>query len=122
MILLVVAESEQDYENWLAHQREEASAASASIGAEGRTVFLSKPCALCHTIRGTPARGGVGPDLTHIASRQRLASNMLANDEANLAAWITHAQSLKPGADMPDITQFTGEELQATVTYLRLLK
>jgi cytochrome c oxidase subunit 2 len=64
----------------------------------------------------------VGPDLTHLASRRGLASNSLPNQHAYLSAWITHAQSLKPGAEMPNLTDFTGEELQELSAYLLALE
>jgi cytochrome c1 len=35
---------------------------------------------------------------------------------------VTHAQSLKPNAQMPNITAFTGEDLRALVTYLEGLQ
>jgi cytochrome c oxidase subunit 2 len=77
---------------------------------------------LCHAIWGTDARSGVGPDLTHLASRRRIAANSLPNDTAYLAPWVVHAQPFKPGAQMPDITQFTGGELRALVVYLQQLR
>lgn len=83
---------------------------------------MTSPCAACHAIAGTPAQGTVGPDLTHIASRQGLAANSYPNSTAYLEAWVTHAQSLKPGAQMPDVTAFTGEDLRALVAYLQGLK
>jgi cytochrome c oxidase subunit 2 len=79
-------------------------------------------CPLCHTIRGTAAHGSVGPELTHLASRTRIAGGMLVNNRANLQAWVTNAQSLKPGSKMPSLTRFTGEELNALVTYLQSLE
>ncbi len=51
-----------------------------------------------------------------------LAANSLTNDTANLEAWITHAQSLKPEAAMPNLTEFTGDELRALVAYLQQLR
>jgi hypothetical protein len=33
----------------------------------------------------------------------------------NRAAWVTQAQSFMPGARMPNVTAFSGEELQALV-------
>jgi cytochrome c1 len=39
-----------------------------------------------------------------------------------LEAWITHAQSLKPEVIMPDLSEFTGPQLQAVVAYLQQLK
>jgi cytochrome c1 len=41
---------------------------------------------------------------------------------ANLEDWITHAQSLKPDAQMPDLTQFSGQQLRQLVAYLQQLK
>jgi cytochrome c oxidase subunit 2 len=64
----------------------------------------------------------VAPDLTHIASRQRIAANTYPNDTANLSGWITHAQSLKPQCQMPNLTQFNGAELRELVAYLQQLK
>jgi cytochrome c1 len=57
-----------------------------------------------------------------MASRQGLAANMFPNDEADLEAWVTHAQSLKPEVTMPNIPQFDGVDLRALVAYLRELK
>jgi cytochrome c oxidase subunit 2 len=79
-------------------------------------------CAFCHTVRGTQALGTVSPDLTHLASRETIAGGMLSNTTANLHAWVTHAQSLKPGAQMPDMTQFTGKHLHDIIAYLHSLR
>jgi cytochrome c1 len=51
-----------------------------------------------------------------------LAANSIPNNDAYLEAWITHAQSLKPGAQMPDLTQFSGEQLHDLIAYLRQLQ
>jgi cytochrome c1 len=51
-----------------------------------------------------------------------IAANYYRNNDAYLEAWITHAQSLKPGAEMPNITHFTGRELADLVAYLRQLQ
>jgi mxaJ protein len=73
-------------------------------------------------IRGTLAGGRVAPDLTHVGGRKKLAANSFPNNDAYLEAWVTHAQSLKPAALMPDLTQFTGEHLRDLVAYLRQLQ
>ena len=122
MGLVVIAEQPDAFERWLEHQRAEAASPTSVQAAEGVNLFLSKPCGLCHTVRGTIAHGRTGPDLTHFGSRKGIAANMLVNDDANLSAWITHAQSLKPASEMPDITQFNGNELRAMVAYLRQLQ
>jgi cytochrome c1 len=71
-----------------------------------------------------PRHGRVGTgrtDLTHIGSGHRIAGNALDNNTANLTAWVTHAQSLKPYAKMPNLSTFTGDELSDVVTYLQSL-
>jgi cytochrome c oxidase subunit 2 len=119
MIFFVVADRPADYQAWLAHAREPAAAPADTFAAEGERLFMTNQCLLCHTIRGTDARGRVGPDLTHVAARLGIAANTLPNDIASLEAWVTHAQSLKPYSQMPNITAFSGEEARALVAYLR---
>lgn len=122
MRLRVIAQRPEAYQAWLAHQRAPAAAPVSPEAVRGEQVFLGAACSLCHTIRGTPAGGVVGPDLTHLASRQTIAGGILRNDTADLEAWVTHAQSLKPGTPMPDLPEFSGSDLRALVTYLQTLK
>jgi cytochrome c oxidase subunit II len=122
MMLYVIAEPQAQFDAWLAAQRLPAAAPTSPDALRGKEHFERMACSFCHTIKGTPALGTVGPDLTHLASRRTIAGGMLPNDTANLSAWITHAQSLKPGAQMPDMTQFTGEHLHEIVAYLQSLK
>jgi cytochrome c oxidase subunit 2 len=122
MRLLAVAQPPSDYQAWLAGQRKAGTEPSTADAVEGQKIFLSGPCAMCHQVRGTIAGGQVAPDLTHLASRQLIAANSYKNNDAYLEAWITHAQSLKPGAEMPNLTQFSGEQLHDLVAYLRQLQ
>jgi cytochrome c oxidase subunit 2 len=122
MILLVQADAPADFDRWLEAQRGDAAAPAADLAGRGRELFMNRACVLCHQIRGTNAHGLVAPDLTHLASRHGIASNAFPNSTAYLSAWVTHAQSLKPGARMPDQPAFTGDELQALVAYLEGLK
>jgi cytochrome c oxidase subunit 2 len=122
MRLLVVAQPAEEYAAWLDQQRKPASEPVSADAIAGEQTFLAGPCIMCHQIRGTAAGGRVAPDLTHFASRQYIAANFYPNNNAYLEAWITHAQALKPEAEMPDLTQFSGEELRDMVAYLRQLK
>jgi cytochrome c oxidase subunit II len=123
MGLLVVADEPEAYKQWLERQRADAAPPAANTEvAQGANLFLSKPCELCHTVRGTLAHGRTGPDLTHFGSRKGIAANMMVNDDANLSAWVVHAQALKPASQMPNITEFDGNELHAIVAYLRQLQ
>jgi cytochrome c oxidase subunit 2 len=122
MRLLVVAQTPAEYDAWMQGQLKPAALPQDAEAMHGQEVFEQAACALCHTVRGTIAMGKVAPDLTHLASREGIAANSYKNNQANLEAWVTHAQSLKPGATMPDLTQFTGTDLRALVAYLRELK
>lgn len=122
MIILVVAQAPDDFNAWRQKQLQPAVEPADAVAERGEQIFQSGACALCHTIRGIGAGGSVAPDLTHLASRQGLAANTLVNDTANLEAWVTHAQTLKPGAKMPDLAEFTGEDLRSLVAYLQELR
>lgn len=122
MSFLVIAQPMDEYAAWLDHQRRPARIPESEEARHGLGVFNASACSMCHTIRGTGARGRIGPDLTHLASRRTLAANTLVNNRANLMAWVTHAQSLKPEVEMPNITQMTGEELRVLATFLEELE
>ncbi len=122
MRLLVVAQPADQYQAWLKTESQPGAEPTTPETIQGKQVFLSAPCAACHTVHGTSATGDRGPDLTHFGSRHYLASNVFNNNDAYLAAWITHAQSLKPGALMPDLPMFNGRQLLDMVAYLRQLK
>ncbi len=122
MRILAVVQPTEEYNAWLAAQRQPATEPETPEEIAGQRVFMSGPCALCHQIRGTAAGGRVAPDLTHIGSRQYIAADSYPNNDAYLSAWVTHAQSLKPEVQMPDLAQFTGSQLQNLVAYLRGLQ
>jgi cytochrome c oxidase subunit 2 len=121
MDFVVVADAPTDFAAWLARQRATAVAPTAAAAAAGLAVFHRAACAACHAIRGTDMLGRVGPDLTHLASRQTIAAGTLLNNRGNLAGWVANAQSLKPGSGMPNVP-LPGRDLQALVAYLETLK
>ena len=113
MALHVVAEDPGAFDAWLARQRRPAAAS--------HSVFLSR-CASCHVVRGTDARGTLGPDLTHLGSRISLGAGILPNDRDTLARWIVSNQHIKPGNLMPATEGLAPEELRSLVAYLEGLK
>jgi cytochrome c oxidase subunit 2 len=122
MRMLVIAEPPARFEAWLAAQRLPSRPAASDETRRGETLFATGPCAACHTVRGTPARASLGPDLTHLASRSTLAAGSLPNDIATLHAWVVDAPALKPGTQMPPLGMFSGGDLHALVAYLRSLE
>ena len=121
MALIVVAEPQAQFAAWL-EQLRAAAAEPVGAAATGEQVFMSHQCVLCHTIRGTPAQGLVGPDLTHFGRRRGIAANTFANATGPLTAWVTHAQSLKPHTQMPNMAMLSDEDVQALVAYLESLQ
>jgi cytochrome c oxidase subunit II len=113
MALFVVAQEPAQFEQWLDAQRRPAT--------QSNDVFVSS-CGACHTVRGTPAAGVLGPDLTHVGSRLSIGAGLLPNNAGALAGWIASSQHLKPGNLMPEFRHFSGEELQALAGYLERLR
>jgi cytochrome c oxidase subunit 2 len=119
MLLRVYVETPDQFARWAAAEARDAVAAP---GVEkGREVFLTTACINCHTVRGTVANGRFGPDLTHLMSRDTLASGVVPNDAANLKAWIADPDHLKPGALMPAMG-LEDLDLDALVAYLLSLE
>jgi cytochrome c oxidase subunit 2 len=119
MLLRVIAESPQDFQNWTAQQQQPAQD-NAQLN-QARDVFGSLACVDCHVVRGTPAAGKFGPDLTHLMSRQTIAAGVLVNDPKSLRAWVNDPQDAKPGCLMPSM-KLTDNELGQVVSYLQSLK
>jgi cytochrome c oxidase subunit 2 len=121
MAFLVIAESHDEFDRWIAAQRQPAAQPSEEELAAGQQTFLSKPCAACHSVRGTAASGTTGPDLTHVGGRRYIAAGLLETTRGSLAAWIADPQTIKPGNNMP-MVPLTPEELRAVSAYLASLK
>jgi cytochrome c oxidase subunit 2 len=121
MAFTVVAEPRADLDAWLAREAQDAPVPSTPAAQRGQQVLLGSSCVYCHTIAGTNASGKVGPDLTHLASRQSLGAGVVPNTPGYLAGWILDPQHLKPGSKMP-ATALSGPELQDLLAYLRTLQ
>src|SRR5262245_61144416 len=59
MAFVVVAETDDAYQAWVARQSADAAAPTDSVTTAGRQLLVKTECALCHTVRGTDARAGV---------------------------------------------------------------
>lgn len=120
MGLAVYAQPPAEFRAWLANMARPARPPLTAEERRGREVFLSQACAACHTIRGTPASGTVGPDLTHLQTRRTLAALTIPNTRGYLGGWILDPQDVKPGAKMPGLS-LEGPEFQALLAYLESL-
>jgi cytochrome c oxidase subunit II len=121
MAFVVVAEPPDRWEAWAARQRLPPPVPRDSLALADRNTFLASGCVLCHAVRGTPARGELGPDLTHLASRLTLAAGTLPNTPGQRYGWVANPQAIKPGNKMPAVP-LSPDELHAIVRYLGTLQ
>jgi len=121
MGLLVVAEPQEEFDRWRDGQIKAADPPRDPEGRKGQEAFLTKPCVMCHAVRGTPAGGRIGPELTHVASRRTLAAGTLPMSRGNLAAWIVDPHGVKPGVNMP-LIKLEPDELNSIAAFLEGLK
>jgi len=119
MLLRVYVHPRAEFERWVAAQRQPAVRDPGV--ATGREVFETTACISCHTVRGTGAAGGFGPDLTHLMSRDTLAAGAVPLTRETLDAWIADPDHLKPGALMPAM-QLDAAERERLVAYLLTLR
>ncbi len=121
MRIRVIAEPVPAFGAWLEEQLLDARKPTGPAAEAGARLFQNHTCMNCHSIRGTAADGDIGPDLTHLASRQTLAAGVFRNTPENLLKWVSDPQKYKPGSHMPnmDLSRQTFEEL---VAYLEELK
>ena len=117
MQFIVFADAPTDFGRWTAQQQQRSTLPTSDEEAAGELVFMREACAGCHTIRGTPANGTIGPDLTDVGGRSTIGSGILDNTPENMKKWIGDTQGVKPGALMPTIP-LSQRDLDAVVAYL----
>jgi cytochrome c oxidase subunit 2 len=117
----VVALEPPDFEHWLAAPPPDPAAGYTGL-ARGRELFLASGCGACHAVRGTPATGMVGPDLTRVGGRRTIAAGALQTSREAIALFIRDGQHVKPGNLMPPFAIFTPEDLDKIAAYLMSLR
>jgi cytochrome c oxidase subunit 2 len=121
MRLVVIAEPRARFEAWLRATAAPARQPSGGEADRGKQVLEANACASCHQIRGTRARGRVGPDLTHLQQRSSLAALTIPNTRAALSRWVRDPQHVKPGNRMPGL-DLSRRDFDAIVAYLEELR
>jgi cytochrome c oxidase subunit 2 len=119
MLLIVVVHPREDFDRWVAAQQ--ALARDDPAARRGRELFASLACINCHTVRGTPANGVFGPDLTHLMSRWTIGAGAARNTPENLRAWVDDPAALKSGALMPAM-KLSRQDLDTLTAYLVTLR
>ena len=121
MRFLVIAESPAEFDAWEKAQLQAAAPPEGGAAAQGSALFQQRSCVNCHAIKGTVAGAGVGPDLTHFASRRQMGAGIAENTPENLHRWLVDPQQIKPGVKMPNF-QFTDEQVAQLSAYFATLK
>ena len=121
MALWVVAEPQEQFNAWRQNQTQTSIPPMSDSQKRGQQVFLSATCVMCHAINGTPAGSNIGPNLTHVASRNMIGAATMTNTREHLAQWIKDSQQFKPGNRMPQ-HNLAEADLQALLDYLQSLK
>lgn len=117
MAMFVKAMNPEDFRAWRDGQLQSAPAQSTDAGEQA---FITR-CASCHNVRGLPAGGIVGPNLSHFAGRMTIGAGTLKNNPTNLALWINHTQTVKPGAKMPEL-DLPADQVSAIIAFLEGLR
>ena len=117
MLLRVFVQSHEEFDRWV-HEQQQIPQSAASAG---QHIFESTACVNCHTVGGTSAKGRFGPDLTHLGSRDTIASGAAPNTPQMLRLWIKNPDAVKPGSKMPAMG-LSDQEVDSMATYLESLR
>lgn len=91
----VIVQSESEFEDWLASQREGPAVTLDEAGQAGKLFAQKYACTNCHTTEDS-SLSVYGPNLTHLASRTTFASGYYPLNRQNLIDWILDAPSMIP--------------------------
>ncbi len=119
MLLRVYVQTRDEFDLWIRQQSQPAQLNGAVP--EGRRIFEQTACINCHAVAGTAANGTFGPDLTHMMSRDTIASGAAPNTPDNLRRWIRDPSVFKPGCKMPAMG-LSDPEINAVSQYLETLR
>lgn len=122
MHFIVVVMEPAAFDAWLSGQADSAASPAGPLAERGRAAFHEHGCNTCHTVRGGDAYGTVGPDLTHVGSRQTLAAGTLPTSPEHFQRWVSSADRVKPGARMPAFSDLPHDTLAALAAYLTQLQ
>jgi cytochrome c oxidase subunit II len=121
MVKFLVAQEPDEFDAWVDDRQQEAAEPETEERRAGQQAFFEYGCADCHGVAGNGAVGQVGPDLTHLASRESLAAGIVPNDRDHLAELILDPWGVKAGNPMPP-TAIPDDDLEVLLDYLEGLE
>ena len=121
MAFNVYVDSQADYTTWVSRMQQPPAPPTDPVALQGQKLVTQGVCQGCHTIDGTNMKGTVGPNLTHLFSRNTFAGASFPLTQENMIVWLRDSNSLKPGNDMGSV-HVSEQDLQAILAYLSTLK
>jgi cytochrome c oxidase subunit 2 len=101
----IIGVSAAKFQTWAAAQQQAPTQPADEAAQRGQKVFADKGCIACHAINGNPlATGRVGPNLTHLWTRDFIAGGILPRTPETVRAWVHNAPSFKLGTVMPNFS------------------
>ncbi len=95
MLLRVYVQTRDEFDRWIQEQSQPALI-GASFSA-GQRIFERTACVNCHAVAGTAANGRFGPDLTHLMSRDTIASGAVREHSGKSAALDSGSRCVQTG-------------------------
>jgi cytochrome c oxidase subunit 2 len=114
MRIRVIIQTREDFDAWQDQQLKFPRPPSSGEAAMGAKLFNTMGCANCHLTN-------VGPNLTHISTRETIGAGVLTNTPENLKKWLLNPQAYKPGSYMPNM-KLSDQQVNQIVAYLETLK
>jgi cytochrome c oxidase subunit II len=121
MALDIIVMPQSEFDAWLAGVATSGEPVD-TVAQRGRAVFMAAGCGTCHAIRGTPANGRIGPDLSRIGERLSIAAHSLPNTPDAVARFIANSQHIKPGNRMPAFQFLKPDQIESLTRYLAGLR
>jgi cytochrome c oxidase subunit II len=116
MRIRVIADTPARFAAWQQAQLRAPARPTTPDALAGERLYQQLACANCHA-----SSVAVGPDLTHLATRETLAGGVIQNTPANLTRWLANPDAVKPGSLMPNF-HLRESEVRQLVAYLETLK
>jgi cytochrome c oxidase subunit 2 len=116
MRIRVIANTAPQYAAWQQAQSRRPPPPTTPDAIAGERLYVRLACGVCHA-----SSVAVGPDLTHLASRETLAGGVMENTPANLTRWLANPDAVKPGSLMPNF-HLRAPEVRQLVAYLETLR
>ena len=114
--LRIVADAPEAFDRWFANEAKTATPSQAQ-----GFIFRNAGCSYCHVVRGIADEAyRVAPDLTHFASRAKIATTDYPNDKGMLSGWVVHSRGLDRRSEMPG-NPLAPADLHAVVAFVQSL-